>query len=488
MGHSVKIIAVLAACLLFLLRRVASRRQQLPNPPGPKGLPLLGNLFDFPTTDPVSAALKWHRQYGNITSLHMLGKSIVYLHSAQTAKDLLMKRGAIYSDRPQLIMATDLYAILGPDDDRLRKQRALMERVIGAASIPAHCQLLEIETIGLLHRLVQAPEDYRAHFVRYSTALTCLVVYGHRVTSNEDWLVKMLKGSLDLLANDIIPPPPKGIWAVDMFPFLKHIPAWVPFASFKRKALKWRAQMADGYTRPFIQVKKKLAEGTAIPSFCSILLQEAEYMSAEKEDNIKWAANSIVAAIKIGTVINNLLLLIVLHPAKFMKAKAEIDNVVKGHLPTLADRLSLPYTECVLSEVLRVAAPVPLGLPHRLREDDHYNGYFLPKDSVVIANIMAMLREKSLYPDPEAFLPERFDPTMVDETTRMTRDPRRWIFGFGRSRRCPGMHLAEASTWLAMVSILATLDVTKDVDVDGNVIEPEVKFDNLNYRHVSGFE
>ncbi|KIJ19367.1 hypothetical protein PAXINDRAFT_68976, partial [Paxillus involutus ATCC 200175] len=60
------------------------------------------------------------------------------------------------------------------------------------------------------------------------------------------------------------------------------------------------------------------------------------------------------------------------------------------------------------------------------------------------------------YPNPTAFLPERFlqsDGTLNDDNLS-------WIFGFGR-RICPGRHLADASLWCAMVSILAVFTIQK---------------------------
>ena len=50
--------------------------------------------------------------------------------------------------------------------------------------------------------------------------------------------------------------------------------------------------------------------------------------------------------------------------------------------------------------------------------------------------------------------------------------------------RCPGAHLVESSAWLLMVSMMATLDITKAVDEYGVEVEPEVVFDNSVFRYV----
>ena len=51
-------------------------------------------------------------------------------------------------------------------------------------------------------------------------------------------------------------------------------------------------------------------------------------------------------------------------------------------------------------------------------------------------------------------------------------------------RRCPGAHLAVSSNWLAIASIIATMDITKAVDEKGKTIEPEYVFENPIFRSV----
>ena len=88
------------------------------------------------------------------------------------------------------------------------------------------------------------------------------------------------------------------------------------------------------------------------------------------------------------TVVSHFMLAMLTHPSVLAKAQKEMDSVVgSSRLPTFEDRASLPYLECVMSEVLRWGVPVPMGLPHRLMEDDVYNGMFLPKGTLVFANV-----------------------------------------------------------------------------------------------------
>jgi len=75
-----------------------------------------------------------------------------------------------------------------------------------------------------------------------------------------------------------------------------------------------------------------------------------------------------------------------------------------------------------------------VDLPHRLMEDDVYRGMHIPKGSLIFGNIWTILRDESMYPNADAFLPERFlEPAESPEIERK-RNPLNYVFGFGR--RC----------------------------------------------------
>ena len=76
-----------------------------------------------------------------------------------------------------------------------------------------------------------------------------------------------------------------------------------------------------------------------------------------------------------------------LYPDVQRKAQEEVRNVVgKARLPTFADRREMPYIEAVINEVYRLNPVGPTGLPHRSSQDDVYEGYFIPKGSIIIPN------------------------------------------------------------------------------------------------------
>ena len=84
----------------------------------------------------------------------------------------------------------------------------------------------------------------------------------------------------------------------------------------------------------------------------------------QMETDIRWTANSMYLASidSMLTVLLHFLLAMIHNPDVLRKAQAELDAIVgNGRLPSFKDRPSLPYIECIFSEVLRWGVPVPMS-------------------------------------------------------------------------------------------------------------------------------
>lgn len=67
------------------------------------------------------------------------------------------------------------------------------------------------------------------------------------------------------------------------------------------------------------------------------------------------------------------------------KAQTELDRVIgPDRLPQFEDEKDLPYIRAVTLETLRWMPVAPFGVPHALTEDDVYNGYHIPKGSLIV--------------------------------------------------------------------------------------------------------
>lgn len=87
-----------------------------------------------------------------------------------------------------------------------------------------------------------------------------------------------------------------------------------------------------------------------------------------------------------STVINNWLLALLLYPKAMRDAQEEIDRVCGEKMPSFDDIDNMPYLQAMVKETLRWRPITKFGVNHSTTEDDWYEGYFIPKDSVIMGN------------------------------------------------------------------------------------------------------
>ncbi|KIK64984.1 hypothetical protein GYMLUDRAFT_160389 [Collybiopsis luxurians FD-317 M1] len=459
-----------------------SPRKRLRTPPGPQPTFIIGNILQVPQRSPEEKFTQWSDEYGDVVYLKILRQPILILNSFEAASDLLEKRSAIYSDRPEFILLNELmgwhnastHVRYGP---RFRKHRRFIHQTFNQQAVQTLRPVQEKELCYLVQNLIEKPEEFSQHIRRYSAATILKVTYGTDVKSNDDLFVQLAHRAGSLTIQSGTP----AASMVDYIPAMKYIPTWAPLADFKRNARIVKEAVDTMFNVPYEMVKSQMVSGTVFPCMTSRLMEVCgpagvHSLSREDEEDIKGVAGTMYAAAEDTTacIASTFILAMVLHPEVFKKAQTELDLVTGANrLPNFEDRDSLPYLECVIKEVCRWNPPVPLGLPHRLMDDDVYRDYHIPKGTTVLANIYAIMQNCS---EPDLFRPERYieDPDLLD--------PRDVIFGFGR-RRCPGRHFGDRSVWLAAASIISTVDISKAKDRSGNEITPEVKFIPGFVRH-----
>ena len=101
-----------AVVFIYLFTRLVSSKKDLPLPPGPKGLPLLGNIFDLPPAGKPEWE-HWHghkEKYGPISSLNVCGQPFIIMNEGKVALELLKDRAANFSERPTATFSGEMYA------------------------------------------------------------------------------------------------------------------------------------------------------------------------------------------------------------------------------------------------------------------------------------------------------------------------------------------------------------------------------------------
>jgi len=106
---------------------------------------------------------------------------------------------------------------------------------------------------------------------------------------------------------------------------------------------------------------------------------------------------------------------------------------------------------------------------------DEYNGYYIPKGTVVLGNGWSVLHDPKVFNNPMEYQPERFlkDGKLNPDVL----DPASMAFGFGR-RICPGRHLSDNSLYLIVSCLLAVYDIEPPVDNQNAVIQLKPEFTN----------
>ncbi|KAF7360842.1 O-methylsterigmatocystin oxidoreductase [Mycena sanguinolenta] len=479
----VAILSAATAALTYFVYHVG-RSPSLPFPPGPPQDPIIGHLRCMPSKRRATVFHKWAKIYGDVIYLNVLGKSMIVLNTEKVALDLLTKRSSIYSDRPRFV----LYEMIGwsttlslmPYGKQFMRQRRLHQSYLSRDKCREFRSMQTLEARTLVKNLLEsAPEGYSNLINRFSTGVTSQIVAGHRILSDDDPYMRTTQALRDSLGRSGVP----GSTALDFLPFLRYLPAWFPGFPFGAIARECRPRLQRLYDLSLQAVKHDMVSRLAKPSFLRTQLERmGDTTEPQNYDDIKWAAAGMFGS-TIWSTVTVFVLAMLLHPEYQIKAKEEIDSVVgKSRLPDFDDREHLPLVECIMQETLRWKPPTELGVPHRLMEDDVYEGMFIPAGSTVFANIRAMSLDESRYSSPETFYPERFFPKPEGKGEPYFAS----VYGFGR-RICSGQHLADQSLWIAIATILASCTISNAYDKHGNVIVPDQSMSDGVSSHPNDF-
>ncbi|KAF9461984.1 cytochrome P450 [Collybia nuda] len=484
MSREILVAGVLFFVALVFLYHRSTIAKKLPLPPGPKPRFFSGNGHQLPSLKPWLTYASWSKVYGPLVYFRTFNTRFLVLNSSKTALDLLETRSAIYSDRPRAWM---LGVLAGRESavftvsfshPRFKIYRKLLHSGLNVRAVREYSAIQMQETKTLLKGLVQTPENFVAHIKRNAGAVILKVAYGYQVESHDDKFVRTIENAVKFFGAVGVP----GRFWVESFPTLRFVPDWFPGAGFKRFAKQIGREVGVIERVPFNWAKEQITSGNYLESFISKNLQR-EVQGPEMEDILRWCSSALYTGGADTTVsaLTAFFLLMTLYPDIQKKAQNEIDRTIGERLPTPEDFSSMPYLSAMLKEILRWGPVAPLGIRHRVIKDDIYDGYFIPKGTIVIPNIWAITHDPEIYPDPEVFDPNRH----LGEQPQI--DPLKFVFGFGR-RGCPGSHFAEVSLFLNISSILATFDIKKALDPEGNEIEPVVEWSSGVTSHLKPFE
>uniref|UniRef100_A0A8H8CLQ4 Cytochrome P450 n=1 Tax=Psilocybe cubensis TaxID=181762 RepID=A0A8H8CLQ4_PSICU len=467
-------------------KAIRARRRNprlLPRPPGPKGLPILGSALEMPREQPWLVYDQWFKVYGDMVYFEVLGQPFLVLGSLRRTTDLFDRRSSIYSDRPRMPMLIELMdwtfnMVLMPYGPWWRQHRKTFNEYFHQNAVAKYIPVQQHEVRVFLYELLRKPQDFMESSRHMFAATIMRVVYGIRIKDSTDPSVAAAEKALEILNTAGTP----GAFLVDVLPILKYVPSWLPGAGFKKKAAKWKKYNTLIVERPFQRVEELLREGEALPSMASALLERLpERNDPSYVEERKLGQNATCLAYLGGadttlSAVHSFFLAMILYPEVQRKAQAELDLIVGQHrLPDFSDYDFLPYINALAKETMRWHLVTPLAIPHRCTEDNEYDGFFIPKGTIVMGNAWTILHDPVAYPSPSEFRPERFlkdgklDPTV--------RSPDCAAFGFGR-RICPGRHMSNNSLYCVISSFLAVYNISAPLDSLGNPVDVQPEFND----------
>jgi enediyne biosynthesis protein E7 len=365
--------------------------------PGPRGLRLLGSLFDV-RRDPLGFALGMTRRYGDVVEFR-IGRRRLFLFNHPEAFR------AVLRDNPER------YA----KGIGLTEARPLLGDGLLTGDGPAWAARRQ-----QLHALFQP--DRLEHFAAAVAAATGDWIERRRETSGTgealDFAEEMTGLTLDILGRTLLRVDLRAAAAladdfdgVQRWAIRRMTSPWAPSLAWPTPANR-RVSRAlarfDGTVESWVAARRAAApaDTAAEPDALDLLLAgPAEPTARELRDEI---LTLLLAGHETGSAaLGWTAYLLARHPATGERLAAESDEVLGGRAPVLADLQRLPYAKAVLQESMRLFPPVWM-LPRRAKEDGEVAGVPVPAGADVLLCPYALHRHPQFWEDPEEFRPERF--------------------------------------------------------------------------------
>lgn len=487
--------APVAVCLLYYLTNLRRRRcgTEQPLPPGPRLVPVLGNLLDLRGGDALHHTLaRLARTHGPVMRLRLGLATAVVVSTRDAARDAFTRhdrriaartvpdvaRAARFAERSMIWLPSSdprwaalrgiaaahvfsprgLAAVRGV---RERKVRELVAHVRGLAD-------------GREVDVAQALYGGVLNLVSSAFFSADVVDVGGGAEAAEELRVLMQEVIASIAKPNVS----------DLFPFLRplDLQGWRRWATGKFQKI---FGMLDAI------IDRRLSSSLLIQGgsnnnnkhqdndFLDVLI---DLMATGKitRDSMPtilfdvFAGGSDALVITVGWAMAELLR----HPSAMAKVSTEIRAVLGGkEFVEEPDAERLPYLQAVVKEAMRLHPVTPLMVPHRVVDDGvDIGGYRAPKGCLLLFNSWAIMRDPAAWERPDEFAPERF---MTKELDFSGKDFGFIPFGAGR-RRCPGVPMVERVVPFILASLLHAFEWKLPDGMSAEKLDVTEKFTTVN--------
>ena len=237
------------------------------------------------------------------------------------------------------------------------------------------------------------------------------------------------------------------LFVLDFFPITKYL----PFGAYKSEQkisdrmfeiLRQQLKIQENEFDPKVDI------GSLIGNLLKERIAAANEVGAEERASIlsdDYIINTVGDMFSAGyettsTTLRWAIAYLVHHPECQRDVQSQLDDVVgRDRMPDLDDRPNLPLVLATIMETLRLGNVAETVLPHYTLSDTILAGYRVPKDTVVMTNLMAVHLDPSLSENPNSFDPSRH----IDSDGQLITNSGNFLpFSAGR-RVCAGEALAK---------------------------------------------
>ena len=421
-------------------------------PPGPKGVPVIGNSGQY-ARDPFEFITACAEAYGDVVHFE-LGPIDTYMitNPADIERVLVTDDAKYTKPKFQDDAIGDLLGegLLLSEGDTWRKQRELAQPAFLMSRLSGLSDQMVDYTVGMLDDWTGG-EVVNVHLemARLTVKIIVEAMFGSTI---DDERVRTVQENLEPLGSRFEPNP-----------FRFAIPDWAP--TKENREYKRALSTIEEVVWDLIDEREGTQDGDGEEpmDLLSILLR-ARAEGRQTDENLR---DEMVTMLLAGHDTTALTLtytwyLLSQHPEVEARVHEELDSLLGGDRPTFADVRQMEYTEAVLNEAMRLYPPV-YTIFREPQVDVRLGGYRIPEGSAVMLSQWAVHRSPRYWDDPLEFDPDRWLDERADDRPRFAYFP----FG-GGPRFCIGKQLSllEARLILGTVCQEYRLEYERDEPFD----------------------
>ncbi|CAJ1951865.1 unnamed protein product [Sphenostylis stenocarpa] len=447
------------------------------HPPGPKALPIIGNLHILGKL-PHRTLQALAKKYGPIMSIKLGQVPTIVVSSPETAELILKTHDTVFASRPKNQASEYMsygnkgmaFSEYGPYWRMVRK--LCTTQLLSASKVEMFGPLRREELVVFVKSLEK---------VAASGAVVNVSEQVGELISNT--VCKMILGRSKDDRFDLKGLTRQALHLTGVFNIADYVP-WA--AIFDIQGLKRKFKKTS---KAFDQVFELIIKDHEDPTdshkksvhsedFVDILLShmhqaidqqhEHEHEHVIDRTNIKAIILDMIAgsvdtsAVAIEWAMSELLR----HPRDMKKLQEELESVVgMNRLVEESDLSKLTFLNMVVKETLRLYPPGPLLVPRDSLEDITINGYYIKKKTRILINAWAIGRDPKVWSEnAETFYPERFVNSDIDIRGH---DFQLLPFGSGR-RGCPGIHLGLTTFSFVLAQLVHCFDWELPIGITPN--------------------